>query len=169
LKTSEDLRTSLPCKNGVDGDGKCTMQELPASLEQVAFISYCVSPPCSLCSLVFLIGMHNLTSMAPPKAPCSQGCLLFIMPSHLHLATDAFSVLECIFFTCHTMPYHERIHTCHTMSALQPCSLEAGMPFGISDRYRSPMLFTDPDPAARPEDVHAKRRWMPSRKGCHLE
>lgn len=58
-------------KNGIDGDGKCAMQELPASLEQVAFISYCVSPPCSLCSLVFLIGMHNLTSMAPPKAPCS--------------------------------------------------------------------------------------------------
>ncbi len=34
----------LQSKNGVDGDGKCFVQKLPASLEQLAFISYCVSP-----------------------------------------------------------------------------------------------------------------------------
>jgi len=38
--------------NGVDGDVKCTMQELPASLEQLALISDCVSPSFNLLSLV---------------------------------------------------------------------------------------------------------------------
>lgn len=85
----------------------------------------------------------------------NKGCLLFIMPSHLHLATDAFSVLKCIFFTC------------HTMSTLQPCSLEAGMPFGILDPSLTNALYrSGPGCKARrracQEKVDAEQKGMPS-------
>jgi len=88
-------------KNGADGEGKYAMQESPASLEQVAFISYCVSPPFIFPSLVcfpdWAAEVDNFGE--PPLWPgCYQGWLQSsIMPNRQDVATDALKLLKCIF------------------------------------------------------------------------